>query len=642
MRIKTKFWPAVAGALLAACSTAKTFDGGSGAGTATGGTGGTTGRDSGPVATADMGSPQVSRSIQLSADGTSLWVVNTESDSISEIDVASRTLVAEILLAPEAPSVGDAGRYDPAVRPRAIALVDSLHKAYVAGQSANQVFVVDTQTHKVLSAIPVGAEPVAVVAMADGESVYAVSHEGATVAWIDTATDQVTQTLPVGEHPWGASLRADGSSLYVAQFLLDAGVSVIDTASFTISGVTALPDQPPDPSGNSKIPNGEVRGVYAVVPRPNNGELWTAHLLLATATPEPALVFDNSAFASFTLLVAGGLALETRLIFQPPGVSSGAFTDVVSGPRDIAFTPDGALALVVNGQSEDVMIFDAQQKVELVPGLVRPTPSALIEGIVVDATGTHAYLQGRNTHNVTVLDISEGQASTGGVVATVDTGASNPIECLAGADPMPADYRHGQRLFYSANSAQFPITQNFWMACAICHLEGQTDAVTWKFVEGPRDTPSNAGGPINTGFLFRQATRNTVIDYDETIRIEQGGSYSRTDPNQAADLNAIADFTNYAIPFPQNPNREPDGGLTASQANGQTLFGTSCTLCHCTEPILLFDVDDAVRRRLLHRQWRRERHPRLQRICPAPSHGRLHLRHHWSLPRPVQHRYRRV
>ncbi len=470
------------------------------------------------------------------------------------------------------------------MRPRALALCDSLHKAYVAGEAANLILVVDTASGSMLKTIPVGADPVSVVATSDGKLVYAVSHEAATVSKIDTSTDTVVGTLPVGEHPWGASLRADGSLLYVSQFLLNPGVTVIDTASFTVSEVTAIPDQAPDPSGNLKIPNGQVRGVYAVVPRPNSGELWTAHLLLATATSQPALEFDNTAFASFTLLVPGGSGVETRLNFTPSPTVPGAWAapDVIAGPRDIAFTPDGNLALVANAQSEDVMVFDAQKKVE-VGFVLRPIPSALIEGIVVDANGTHAYVQGRNTHNITVLDISEAAAAPDagdGQAAVVDPGTPNPIECLAGADPMPATYRRGQRLFYSSNSAAFPITQNFWMACAICHLEGQTDAVTWKFVEGPRDTPSNAGGPINTGFLFRQAVRNSVVDYDETIRVEQGGFYSRTNPSQQADLEAIADFTNYAIPFPQNPNRNPDGGLTPSQANGQSIFGGSCTKCH--------------------------------------------------------------
>ena len=59
-----------------------------------------------------------------------------------------------------------------------------------------------------------------------------------------------------------------------------------------------------------------------------------------------------------------------------------------------------------------------------------------------------------------------------------------PIPRLDSSDPMPADMRLGQRLFYSANSAEFPMTQNFWVACASCHLEGRSDAVTWLFAQG--------------------------------------------------------------------------------------------------------------------------------------------------------------
>jgi hypothetical protein len=302
-------------------------------------------------------------------------------------------------------------------------------------------------------------------------------------------------------------------------------------------------------------------------------------MLLATGTPQPILDFQSTAFATFTLLSPGAAAMDNRLLFQfasLQGTFPGAFIDVISGPRDIAFTPDGNLALVANAQSEDVMVFDAAAQVEV--GLVRPTPTALIEGIVVDAAGAHAYLHGRNTHNIAVLDITEGstEPSGGGLPNVVVDG--DAIECFANGDPMAVDagqggdLRHGQRLFFTSNSADYAVTQNFWIACSTCHLEGQSDAVTWDFAQGPRDTPSNAGGPINTGFLFRQAVRNNVIDYDQTIRVEQGGFYHRNDPAQLPDLEAIADFTNYAIPIPQNPNLGPDGGLTSDQALGQQLF----------------------------------------------------------------------
>src|SRR4029078_4740427 len=116
-----------------------------------------------------------------------------------------------------------------------------------------------------------------------------------------------------------------------------------------------------------------------------------------------------------------------------------------------------------------------------------------------------------------------------------------PIERLD-SDAMPPVPRLGQRLLYHAHSAAFPITKNFWVACASCHIEGGSDAVTWLFEAGPRDTPSNAGGPINTGFLFRPAVRSSVEQYDETIRIEQGGHYDLTNASQVPDLDAIAAY----------------------------------------------------------------------------------------------------
>lgn len=135
--------------------------------------------------------------------------------------------------------------------------------------------------------------------------------------------------------------------------------------------------------------------------------------------------------------------------------------------------------------------------------------------------------------------------------------------------------------------------------------------MTWLFFVGPRDTPSNAGGPINTGFLLRQALRNDIIDYDTTINVEQGGSYHRADPSLLPQLQALRDFVNYAIPFPQNPNRAPDGKLTDAQARGQATFNQLCASCHqgpyltdsgagnptldLTGPIVLHDIGTCVR-----------------------------------------------
>jgi hypothetical protein len=226
----------------------------------------------------------------------------------------------------------------------------------------------------------------------------------------------------------------------------------------------------------------------------------------------------------------------------------GALADIVSGPRAVAFTPDGGLALMVNMSSEDVTVLDASRRIQA--ELVRPLPGDLPEGIVVSPDGRFAYVDQRASSDIAVLTIAADWATRSSGRVSVDGPA---LPRLATPDPMPAQQRLGQRLFYSANSAEFPMTKNFWVACASCHLEGRSDAVTWLFKQGPRDTPSNAGGTLGTGFLLRTAGRNLLAQYDETIRVEQGGTLDLTRPADRKLLDALTAYVDHAIPLPKSP-----------------------------------------------------------------------------------------
>jgi YVTN family beta-propeller protein len=591
------------GAGMASCGGNESTTGETTSTSSTGSSSATGSSSSGQTPPVDPYGTTVSSSLALSSDDHTLWVVNQDADSVSVIDVDKRTILAEIPLGSKAPALDPTTkRFDPAVMPRALAMVSD-KKVYVVGEAANRVYVLDAEKHTILTSIAVPAAPVSVAAAPDGSAVYVVSNEAAKVTKIDTTTDTVVKSLDVTEHPWGASVSADGASLYVTHILLDPGMSVVDTAALTLRGKVPLADEPRSTPFEKRLPNGEARGLYEAVPNPKSGEIWIPHLLLGVKTPQPDLDFESTVFPTISTIKADGSAEGKRLVFQPNiAGAKGSFADSVCGPRAVSFTPDGKLALVALGQSEDVMVFDTEAKVEV--ALVRPLPSAMLEGILVDHSGKHAYVNGRNTHDVTVLAIDEANSI---VPVAVD---GKPIELLK-KDPMPADLRHGQRLFYTANSAKFPITKNFWVACTSCHIEGGSDAVTWLFKEGPRDTPSNAGGPINTGFLLHQALRSDVNQYDETIQAEQGGTYTLNEPSQKADLDALALYVNYGISLPQNPYLAADGKLNDAQSRGQKTFASVCVSCHggpfytdsamgntgldFNKPILLHDLGTCVK-----------------------------------------------
>ncbi len=143
--------------------------------------------------------------------------------------------------------------------------------------------------------------------------------------------------------------------------------------------------------------------------------------------------------------------------------------------------------------------------------------------------------------------------------------------------------RSGPRVTWSTHRALYPPEPAFR---ASCHLEGRSDAVTWQFAQGPRDTPTNAGGLLDTGFLFRTADRRQVQDYWRTIDTEQGGHFNLDQPAQKPLLDALSDYVNEAIPTPVAPSTDLDHAVRGQaladlRARGEAVFTqVGCDGCH--------------------------------------------------------------
>ncbi len=519
-----------------------------------------------------------SSSIAVSFDAKTVYVVNADADSVSFLDARGKKLTREVLLAKTAPAVDAAGRFEPAVSPRALALGPNGKTLYVTGERSGEVFAIDAASGAVLHRAKVCAEPVGVLASPDGASVFVACSQDDMVAELDATSLAKKTTTATDRKPWGLGFSADHAQIYVTH-LLGPGVTVLSASSLAIADRWAMPDGPPqsdpgDTSGaeDALLPHGPSRGIYDVLARPGSREVWVAHMMLGIDTPQPALVFNMTAFSALSLIDDQGKSLARLSVTAVPG-DGGAFGDVTSGPRAMAFSADGKLAFVVDTASEDVLVVDADARFE--SSLVRPLPGHQPEGIAVASDG-HLYVDERNTSDVAVLDFTSGDA---GPTLSAESGT---IARLAHADPMPSAMRLGQHLFNSADSDELPLTQDHWVACTTCHVEARSDAVTWLFAQGPRDTPSNAGGMLQTGFLFRQAARNKVQDYWETIDIEQGGHFpdptsAASVPALASDLDALETYVDYAIPLPVPPSTlDP-----AEVANGSALFQKlGCSGCH--------------------------------------------------------------
>jgi len=508
--------------------------------------------DAPPDASGPPPTPGHSSSIALSADGTRLYVVNADLDSISVIDTNERALIDTFALAP-LPAVGSDGSYTPAVMPRALALSPDGATLYATGERSGMLYTIDLAT-RAQTSVQVCSEPIGV--LADATAAYVACSQDRLVAKVSGT--QITRTMPLAGEPWALAWLPDGTLL--ATMLLGPGAAQIDPAAMTMTAAWEIPDT--QPRDDARLAHGQVRGIYDAAARPDSNEVWFAHVMLGTDTPQPTLDFERTAFPSISIATNGAYTVTLSTDAQDvPGID-GSFADVVSGPHAIAFTHDGSLALVVDTNSEDVLVVGGDHTEH---ALVRHLPGHMAEGIAISPDDTHAYIDERNTGDIAVLDVSPTQV-------TVE---SSTISRYA-TDPMPAQLRFGQQLFFSANSDEYPITTNHWIACATCHMEGRSDGVTWLFAQGPRDTPTNAGGMLGTGFLFRTADRNQVQDYWHTINVEQGGAFDPT--AEATLLDAITAYVNFAIPLPVPPTTDPIMAM-----RGQQLFEDStvgCSGCH--------------------------------------------------------------
>ncbi len=501
-----------------------------------------------------------SSSIAVSPDGAHIFVVHPDADSVSIVSVATRTIEHEVSLGSAIPAVDAAGRFDPEVSPRALALDSTGRTLYVTGERSGRVYAVDADSGQVKTSADVCSEPVGVLVRADNGRVLVACSQDDAVMELDARSLSATATWKTPRKPWALAWAQDGATLLVSH-LLGPGITQIAGGQTT---TWPLPDVGPQRDSNE--PHGVVRGLYDVVARPGSPEIWVPHLMLGTDTPQPNLVFTNTVFPAVSILGETGAELA-RLSVQAADNANdnGAFGDIVSGPHALSFSEDGRFAAVVDTNSEDLLFVDATKRVEA--AIVRPLPGHLPEGVVW--VGNEVFVQERNTEDVAAFKVS---VSADGRLAVAADGDAFPS---LGLDPMPAHLRQGQKLFFSANSDDVPITQNHWVACATCHIEGRSDAVTWLFEQGPRDTPTNAGGMLGSGFLFRTGDRARVQDYWRTIDVEQGGFFHPGGAQQPL-LDAIADFVNYALPAPIPPRTD-----ATLRARGEAVFTRlGCAACH--------------------------------------------------------------
>lgn len=161
--------------------------------------------------------------VHLTPDGARAYIANIGSDTVTVMEVAGRTVLAQI-------PVGKG--------PEGLAIHPDGESFYIANQHDNTIYEISTRTHEVLHRRRVGTLPVRAMFSPDGR--YCLfpnreSHDLSVVAHRHTgATPQPSpweiKRIPIGKWPGGLVFRPDGSEVFVANNKTN-DISVINMAT---------------------------------------------------------------------------------------------------------------------------------------------------------------------------------------------------------------------------------------------------------------------------------------------------------------------------------------------------------------------------------------------------------------------------
>ncbi len=214
--------------------------------------------------------------------------------------------------------------------------LEAQERGYVTNSGGSNVLAfgpAPSPTFISIEVSPTPAAPVAVAVQPDGAFAYVVNPLTGRVSVVDTMLNTEVDSIAVGSLPEGISITPDGTQAYVSN-RGGGTVSVIDLMSRLVVQTIPAPSQP--------------RGLAV---SPDGSEVYVTR---STSNPGRVRVIDR---------------------FNPPPTP--VDINVGAGPYDVAFSPDGDVAYVVNIASGTVSVIDTATQTVIHTLVVGTNPVAV-------------------------------------------------------------------------------------------------------------------------------------------------------------------------------------------------------------------------------------------------------------------------
>jgi YVTN family beta-propeller protein len=221
-----------------------------------------------------------------------------------------------------------------------------------------------------------------------------------------------------------------------------------------------------------------------------------------------------------------------------------AFTDQSGGGEGYVVAAGSDLLVKVNVAGNGTLSFTGGPQTTRYIDLNDPANPAtngdnagkLPQGIVINRSGSRAWVANFVSRNVSVVDLDTDQVIRTIRVAPLPAPGSQEETVAVGAEMFFSSRGNFNRPAGAAVQTSERLASEGWQSCASCHFEGLTDGVIWEFGSGPRKSvPLNATfNPRNRNeqrALNYSAIFDEVEDFDANVRNTSGpGPIPMTDP----------------------------------------------------------------------------------------------------------------
>jgi YVTN family beta-propeller protein len=456
--------------------------------------------------------------VAVSPDGTTVYVANTVSGTVSvlKVDKAANppaTNVATLIVGTE---------------PYGVAITPNGKKVYVTNSRANSMSVIDTSTNAVATTIKnlgpaVGGEPRGIAITNNGdendsdETVYVTHFFSFATNKLDGEDDSKTALV---------TRVSVGTDSLLGQVVLK---NLADT------GFKATADAIARKESRERERDGSIRATFVTGAYPNQLQAIAikngfAYLPNTGASPNGPVRFNvNTQALVHVINLSSNQDAELTINMHKAVATQAEGTRKLfpSVPWAIAFKTNENVGYVVSAASNIVT------KITVDPATGAPSVAIGQDkrvadipvgrnprGIVINSRDTRAYVYNAVSRDVTVVDLTRFPEQILATMRSANIPAADSDAELAWAGLELYNTSVGEFVDTAGN-----MSAEGWGACSACHPFGLSDNVVWIFAAGPRRTISQhqdfAGGTFRA--LNWSAIFDEEQDFELNIRGVSGG-----------------------------------------------------------------------------------------------------------------------